>query len=205
MTKTIPPKPTDTSLAGFARWADEHYPFEAQWYTWLKTRSAFDVPQFGSPESLDDLRGIEDRGLAAVCCEHWWNTYENLDRILKEHAAARRGEQQRERKRLILLAKQALDGKLGETPSGRDDARSTAQTFLRQVPEQCSDDDLGDWMKMHQYTKRLASGARINRPRLAADARKEAAQRKELDDIDGAIDAAPAGKPRGYEQGSLYG
>ena len=193
--KIIPPKPTDTSLTGFARWADEHYPFDPQWQAWLKSRAPSDVPVFGSPEALDDLRGISDRGLAAVRCEHWWNTTENMDRILREHEASRRAEQQRERKRLILLAKQALEGKLGDSSTARDDARATAQTYLRQAPEQCSDDDLGDWMKMHQYAKRLAGGARVSRPRLAADARKEASSRRELDDIDDAIGAAPAGKP----------
>jgi hypothetical protein len=202
--KTIPPKPTDTSPAGFLRWVNQHFPFEEQWRSWVKNRSESEVPEFGTPESLDDLRAISDRDLAVVCANHWWNTFENQDRIIRAHAAARREEQQRERRRLILLAKQALEGKLGETSTARDDARSTAQTFLRQIPEQCSDDDLGDWMKMHQYAKRLASGTRINKPRLASDVRRESAGKREMADFDVAIGAAPAGKPiyrRAEQQG----
>jgi len=202
--KTIPTKPTDTSHAGFVRWVQEHFPYEQRWYAWLQSRGESDVPKFGSAESLDDLRGIGDRDQAALCAAHWWNTFENLDRILREHAAAKREEQQRERKRLIALAKQAVDGKLGETSSARDDARSTAQTFLRQVPEQCSDDDLSDWMKMHQYAKRLATGARVSRPLLEADLRKKAAADRELRDIDVAIGGDVCGRPS-YSQQALGG
>jgi hypothetical protein len=200
--KPIPPKPTDTSDAGWERWAAQHFPYELQWYTWTQTRSDSEITQFGTPESLDDLRGIGDPKLAGLCARHWWNTFENTDRILREHAAQKIADQQKERKRLILLAKQALDGKLGESPSARDDARSTAQTLLRQAPEHCSNDDLDDWIKMHQYAKRLASGWRGDRPKLAVDLRREAAQKREMNDIDSAIDARPAQKP--YEQREMY-
>lgn len=204
-TKPIPPKPTDTSPAGWLRWAEEHFPHDTGWQCWLQTRSENARPKFGTYSSLEDLRGVGDPVLASYIAAHWWHTRENTPRILREHELDRRKRESDERRRLILLAKQALDGKLGDSASSRDDARATAQTYLRQVPEQCSDDDLADWMRMHQYAKRLASGWRGERPKLASDLRKEAAQQREMDDIDGAIGAAPAGKPQGHEQRSLYG
>jgi hypothetical protein len=185
---------------------ERHYPYEERWNRWLRTRPESERPQFGTAESLDDLRGL-DRDMAALRAADWWHTYEHTDEIIREQATRRAREQESERKRLILLARKALDGKLGESASDRDDARSTAQTFLRQAPEHCSDDDLSDWMLMHQYAKQLSAGRKVPRPVLARDRREQERKQRELDDINRTIDAAPAGRPqqRRAEQRELYG
>ena len=210
MKREIPPMPTDTSPAGWMQWVLDHFPYDARYAAWLKRRTESDVPEFGTPESLDDLRGIPQDSesslrLAAYCAAHWWHTRNNMERISKFHAAKGRDEAQNERRRLILLAKQALDGKLGESAQEKDDARATAQSILRQQPEYCSDDDLSDWIKMHQYCKKLARGWRGEKPKLAADLRREAEQRKQMADLDRAIDASPAWAPRGSVQEEMFG
>lgn len=205
MTREIPPKPTNQTESGWLVWVDSNFPFDKQWQRFLLRRGPSERPEFGTYESLEDLRGIEDRMQAAVLAAHWWNTRENMERVLGYAAAKQRDEAQVERKRLILLAKQALDGKLGETAQERDDARSMAQSMVKQAPEYCSDDDLSDWLKMHQYSKKLAKGWRGERPKLAADVRREADQRRSLRDLDRAIDATPAGRPRAVPQREMFG
>lgn len=192
---TIPPKPTDTSPAGWLAWVQRNYALDRRFAHWLRTRKQ--APRFGTAESLEDLRGVADRHQCAQFAEYWWTTHDNQERIEKEHALAKHAARQVERKRLILLAKRALDGKLGEGAESRDDARATAQTYLRNTPENSTDDELGDWMEMHQYAKRRANGWNGPRPELSADRRKAEARKRDLDDIDAAIDGR-------YEQGRMF-
>jgi hypothetical protein len=201
----IPPKPTDTSESGWILWANKHFPRDSRWVAWLQKRPEGERPEFGTAQSLEDLRGQPSRRQAGELARLWWTTKENIPRIHAAHAAQKREDQRKERKRLILLAKQALDGHLGDSASVRDDARSTAQTYLRQAPEQCSDDDLSDWMLMHQHCKALSSGKNPPRPKLARDVRAEEAQRQSLYDIEQSIDATPAAKPRAVRQGEIWG
>ena len=203
--RTIPPKPTDRTANGWALWVHELYPFDPEWEAWIRTRGESERPVFGTPESLDDLRGVRDRGLAAMFAWSWWATFENTKRVLKVHAAQKRVEQQVERKRLMKLCLEALDGHLGQSREDRDNAQATAQKMIGHDPERCSDDDLSDWWLMHNYAKRVARWPNAPRPKLARDVRAEEAQRRSLRDIEGAIDAIPAAKPRAVRQGETWG
>lgn len=190
------------------KWVQEHYPYSREHDVWMKRRSPDDVPTFGTPESLDDIRGVprfDGKGiyLAAYVAAHWFHTFENMERVLRHHAARHQGEVEQERRRLCTLARQALDGKLGENAQERDDAKTTAQSYLKRSPEYCSDDELSDWLKMHQHAKRVARGWRGPLPKLSTDIRREAQQRSDLNDIDAGIGAERAGRPT-YEQQGLY-
>jgi hypothetical protein len=138
----------------------------------------------------------------------WFYIVANVDKIEREQRAAQEQAREKERRRLISIANQALDGKLGDTRDQRDAAQATAQQFLgNRPPDQLDFDDLADWEKMHQYAKALAQGGNPKRPVLARELREKARQRRELDDINRTIDASPAGRPqrRQAEQRELYG
>jgi hypothetical protein len=205
----IPAKPTDTSPQGWIEWVLTHYPYSREHELWAKRRSPRDVPTFGTLESLEDLRIIPNDNassllLAAYVAALWFSTYENMERVLKFHGARRKDEAELERRRLCNLARQALDGKLGENGQERDDAKTTAQAYLKRSPEYCSDDELSDWLTMHQHARKVARGWRGPLPKLSSDRRRESQQRNELNQIDDAIGAEPANRPR-YEQRGLYG
>lgn len=199
------PKPIDTSDLGWLRWVNTNYPFDPEWRDHLLQRKPSERPREGSPESLDDLRGLEDRATAALLAAQWWRIFEHGDEIAEAKRQDRDTEWQKKRTRLVRLGKQALDGKLGDTREQCDDARATAQTYLRQSPEHCSDDDLRDWEKMHRYAKKIASGLQVNRPRLAADLRREAEQRRSVADMDDAIGAAQYGRPQPKREQTSFG
>jgi hypothetical protein len=185
-------------------WADRLYPFDPKWEQYLLTRT--ERPRPGSDDQLRDLCGLRDRTTAALMAELWFRGNERVDDTEREQRADRDRARDKERKRLIHIAKLALDGKLGETRDDRDAAQATAQTYLGNMPpEQCDYDTLRDWEKMHQHAKAIAEGRNPTRPTLSRDRKREAQRKRELDDIDGAIDAQPAGKPQRHEQGSLYG
>jgi hypothetical protein len=140
-----------------------------------------------------------------MCAWHWWHTFENSKRILETHTSEMEIRKADERRRLMKLAQEALDGHLGTSQEERNNARATAQSSLGYDLGRCSDDDLSDWKKMHDYAKVLARNPSAKRPRLARDARKEADQRRSLQDLDKAIDATPAGRPRAVPQREMFG
>lgn len=186
----MPQKPSD---GNWLKWANALYPFDPDWERHLLTRT--ERPRPGSEEQLDDLRGLRDRDLAANLAQLLFYSIEHDPEIAKAKRDEAAKETEKDRRRLIRVAKLALDGKLGETRDERDGAQATAQHYLRQAPENCSDDDLHDWEKMHQYAKRVANGESPPRPRLAADIHKERQQARELDDINDAVDASRGGRP----------
>jgi len=194
--RPIPPKPEDhRNPSAWILWANRHFPFAADWQKWLTTRSESDRPRFGTYESLEDLRGIKDRGQAAMCAWLWWSILGSQERILGEHKKAQDNRRNVERQRLVKLAVQALDGKLGATNEDRDQARSTVQNMLGYNPERASDYDLADWAKMHAHQKELRRNPNAKAPRLWADIKREREQRRQLAEVNAAIDATPAGKP----------
>ncbi len=187
----IPEKPAD---GNWRRWVDENYPFARDWERHLLTRT--EQPQPASEDQLNDLRGLKDRELAANMAQLWFYLTAHATEIAKARRDEAERENEKDRKRLIRVAKLALDGKLGDTRDERDSAQATAQHYLRTAPENCDYDTLRDWEKMHQYAKRIANGESPKPPRLAADVRKEQQQARELADIQGAVDAVPYGKPQ---------
>lgn len=188
---SLPVKPTNGNWLG---WVDQFYPFAEDWETYLRTRRERPVP--GSPESLNDLRGIRDRDSAADLAQLWFYINENTERINSAVEADKRENEEKERGRLIRISRLALDGKLGESADAKDTARATAQHYLRQSPENCSFDELQDWEKMHAYSKQIAQGRNVPRPMLSSDIRREAERRRSIDDINDSIGAAIAARPR---------
>lgn len=186
-----PAKPTD---GNWLNWVNRNYPFAEDWQRHLLTR--VERPSPGSNEQLDDLRGLNDRFAAAELAMIWFHSIENSGDIAKALVADRERDNEKDRKRLIRVAKLALDGKLGESRDERDNAQATAQTYIRNAPENCTYDDLRDWEKMHQYAKRITNGERVERPRLAADIRREKEQARSLADMHESIGAAQADRPR---------
>jgi hypothetical protein len=191
----IPSKPDD---GNWLEWVNRNYPFANDWQQHLLTR--IERPRPGSDEQLDDLRGINDRFAAAELAKIWFYSTENSGDIAKNLIADRERENEKDRKRLIRVAKLALDGKLGESRDERDNAQATAQTYIQNAPENCTYDDLRDWEKMHQYAKRITNGERVERPRLAADIRREKEQARSLADMHETIGAAQANRPKAEQR-----
>lgn len=200
MNQPIPPKPADwRNPTAWILWCNEHFPFGEDWQKWLNSRAESERPRFGTYESLEDLKGIEDRGQAAMCAWLWWAILESQDRILGEHKSRQDNALATERQRLIRLACEALDGKLGRNRAEQDAARSTAQNYLGFDPNRATNHQLGDWKRMHDYAKELQRNPSAKKPRLHADIERERQQRTQLADVERAIDAQPAGKPRQME------
>ena len=196
-TATIPAKPVN---GDWFAWVQNHYPFDPRWEHHICHRTERERP--GSAEELNDLRGLRDRHQAAELAQMWFYVNENAVKINAAREADRAVENLKDRARLIRLAKTALEGHLGDTREQRDDAQATAQTYLRQPPEHCSDDDLHDWEKMHAYAKRVAVGcAAKQRPRLAADVRAEREKARSLADMHDSIGAVNSSKPRAEQIG----
>jgi hypothetical protein len=188
----IAEKPQD---GNWLAWVNRNYGFDERWQEHLLKRT--ELPKPGSAEQLDDLRGIASRETAAMLAELWFYSVEHTKDIEKEQALTRERERETDRKRLIHIASLALDGKLGDTRDARDAAMATAQQFLGMyAPDQCDYDTLRDWDKMHHYALEVAKGGNPQRPKLSRDRKREAAQRREMADVEDAIDAVPAGRPR---------
>lgn len=194
---TIPEPPQDRrNPSAWIWWVDRNFAFAPDWQQWLIRRDASERPEFGTLDSLNDLKGIEDRGHAAMLAWLWFSMRDNQDRILGHHKGERDNRIALERQRLVKLACQALDGKLGGSNEERDAARECAHSLLGPNPDRCSDHDLSDWSKMHQHQKELRRNPNAKKPRLWADVRREREQRAQLNDIDQGIGSVPAAKPR---------
>ena len=186
-----PKKPTD---GNWLDWVNKNYPFTEDWQRHLLTR--IERPSPGSDEQLDDLRGLNDRFAAAELAMIWFYSTENAGDIAKALIADRERDNEKDRKRLIRVAKLALEGKLGESRDDRDSAHATAQTYIRNAPENCTYDDLRDWEKMHRFAKRIANGERAERPRLSVDVKREKEQARSIADMDDSIGSVQASRPR---------
>ena len=187
----IPRKPDRRDATGWLSWVNTNYTFEPKWERRLLKRRERPTP--GSEEQLNDLRGVRVREIAAELAGLWFHATENSSRIASAIKDGKERDAEKERARLVRIAKLALDGKLGDSPMARDTAQATAQQYLSNMPEFCDDDTLADWEKMHQYAKRVANGEKPSRPRLAADIRAEQARRREMADIHDSIGAAYGG------------
>jgi len=184
-------------------WVNRHFPFDEEWERHLCTRA--ESPHPCSDEQLDDLCGIGDRNLAAMFAQLWFHGIEHRAEIEHAQALDRRKEREKERCRMILIAKLALENKLGETREDRDAAQATAQQMLGNgLPDQCDYHELRDWERMHRYARAVARGENPPKPTLWRERKQRAQQRRDIDELDGAIGATPAGKPRPqYEQQGL--
>lgn len=195
----IPEKPRD---GNWLAWANACYPFDPAWERYLIERT--ERPHPGTEEQLGDLRGIRDRATAAYLASIWFYGSENLGKIESERQRDRECELEKDRRRIIRLARLAIEGSLGGTRDSRDNARSTAQQFLGSSNlEQLGYHELRDWEKMHRYTLRVTAGENIARPVLWRDRKRKLERDNELKDIETAIDAVPAGKPRSVQR-ELY-
>lgn len=190
-------KPAD---GDWLAWVNRHFPFDEEWERHLLTR--VERPEPGSEEQLNDLRGLASRETAAQLAEKWFSGAENQEQILRSQRIDREKEREKERCRMIRVAKLALENKLGETREDRDAAQATAQKMLGNgFPDQCDFHELRDWERVHRYSRAIARGENPPRPTLWRERKQRAQQRRYLDDVNGAIDAMPAGKPRQqYEQ-----
>jgi hypothetical protein len=190
-------KPTD---GDWLAWVNRHYPFDEDWERHLLTRA--EHPEPGSKEQLNDLRGLVCREMAAQLAEKWFSGFENQEQVLRDQRLDREKEREKERCRMIRIAKLALECKLGETREDREAAQATAQRMLgNNVPDQCDFHELRDWERMHRYARAVARGENPPKPTLWRERKQRAQQRREIEELDDAIGAAPAGKPRTqYEQ-----
>jgi len=190
----IPNPPDD---GNWQAWADQHYPFDPRWERFLRTRRH--PPQPGSEKQLDDLRGISRvafPGTAGRMAQLWFHSVQNASHIAEEQRAVRDAERYQEVLRMAQYGRLALQGKLGKTAEDRKNAQATAQQFLGAGdPGRLSYDELHDWTLMHKHQLAIARGQNPKRPVLSRDRRQQAAQRKDLQDIDQAI---------GAEQGELW-
>jgi hypothetical protein len=195
----IPAKPAD---GDWRAWVDKHYPFDPRWQRFLQRRTEF--PRPGSADQLEDLRGVPRDLGAAILAELWFNGIENTKQIESEQRAARELLREKERRRMIRIAGLAFDGKLGSTRDEQDGARAIAQQFLSDGPlDRLSYETLRDWEKMHRYAREIAAGGNPKRPTLSRDRKAQQEQRREMQDVEDAIDAVPGGRPRQVEQRSL--
>jgi hypothetical protein len=193
-------KPTN---GNWFEWVNRRYPFDDAWERHLLTRT--ERPQPCSEEQLDDLRGIVDRSLAAMFAELWFHSVEKVSDVERAQRLDREKEREKERCRMVRTAKLALESKLGDTREERDSAQATAQHMLGNgLLEQLGYNELRDWERMHRYARAVARGDSPPRPTLWRERKRESQQRRELEDIDGAIGAIQAWKPRTqYEQQEL--
>lgn len=184
-------KPAD---GDWVRWANQHYPFDEQWERYLLTRT--ERPQPGNEKQLDDLRGVRCRSTAATLAELWFRGVEQFESIERERRADRDRDREKDRRRLIRIAGQAFDGKLGETREARETAQATVQRFIGNVPlEQLEYDALRDWEKVHHYTLAKAAGENPLRPTLSRDRAAQAAQKRQMEDLHSAVNAADGQRP----------
>jgi hypothetical protein len=189
-------KPSDGNWLG---WVNRNYPFAEDWEAHLRVRTERPVP--GSPEQLDDLMGLRDRSLAALLAELWFRGVEQADEIARSQRLDRAKELEKERERMIRVAKIALDGKLGDTRESREAAQATANKFIGTFhPEQCDYHQLRDWDRMHRYSRAMARGEKPPMPTLWRQRQQKARQQLEIDDINNSIPAEQAGRPRTEQQ-----
>lgn len=190
-------KPAD---GNWLAWVNRNYPFAEDWERYLCTRT--ERPEPGSDEQLNDLRGVCDRRQAAELAELWFFGVENRSDIERSQRSDREKEREKERCRMIRVAKLAQECKLGESREDREAAQETANKVLgNRVPEECDFHELRDWERMHRYSRAIARGENPTKPTLWRERKQRAQQRRALDDVNGAIGATPAGKPiPQYEQ-----
>jgi hypothetical protein len=123
---------------------------EREWLQWVETNYPFDDDierrvQRGQMSSagLDMLRGVRFRDWAALLAFNWFAGRKNLERIEKERAAEVRQESFKERRRLTLLANQALGSK-------NPNVRATAQqSFTGSHPQFATLEALQHWWALH--------------------------------------------------------
>jgi hypothetical protein len=185
----IPEPPAD---GNWDAWVDAHYPFDPKWQQHLRCRNR--PPKPGSGEQLNDLRGVPRELGAAYLAQLWFYCTSHESDIMAAKRADAEREREIDRRRLISIAKLALDGKLGDSRDDRDAAQATAQKFIgAKPPEQLLYWELSDWKKMHDYSKKITNGEHPKRPMLHRDLLERRQRERDLNDIDdslGAVDGS---------------
>jgi|WetSurMetagenome_2_1015567.scaffolds.fasta_scaffold30422_4 hypothetical protein len=192
----IPDPPAD---GNWLAWVNTHYPFERRWQRYLQTRT--ERPQSGSEQQLEDLRGVPRDWGAVQLAQLWFYCVSHAQEISAAKRAEQKREQEKERRRMISIAKLALDGKLGDSHDDRDAARATAQRFIgSKPPEQLSYWELSDWEKMHAYSRRVANGEDAKRPVLYRDRMEQRRVEREMNEVGDSIGAVDGSRPVRYRQ-----
>jgi hypothetical protein len=181
---TIPAKPLTDSDEAWLDWANMHFPYNEEFADRVRT-SRF-KPKRGSFEELQLIATVPTR-TRGFLARLWFRGQEFQADIEKAQEIDRGVQREKEKTRLVSLAKEALAGNLGYTQQQKNDSRATAQASLHEAPESCSWEALSDWFVMHRYGKAVAIGRNPPRPTLYADRAKSAEMRREVDEIDSAI------------------